>query len=534
MTNINYNNDSVPTVLLNALLYTDGYKLGHHTMYPKGMTKLYSNFTPRANKYFPEADKGVVVFGIQYFVKKYLINAFNNQFFNQSREWVEKTYSDLLSSFLGDKVKEKIGIEHILNLHDKGYLPIELKALPEGSYCPIGCPVLTITNTDSSFAWLTNYLETLLSTELWLPMTSATTADVFKRELVRHAKKTGFYNPKDMTNLNFLCHDFSMRGMSGVDAAIASGMAHLTSFVGSETVPAIKMLEFYYGANPKNELVAATVPATEHSIECSNATDMNGNPDDEVYFVNMLNTFKDGFISIVADGYDYWNFISKIVPKYKMQILNRNSDGKSRVVIRPDSGDPVKIICGDPDSDDPIVRMGSYELLWNTFGGTINEAGYKVLDPAIGLLYGDSITIKRQKEIYAKLEEKGFAATNLVLGIGSFTYQNRTRDSLGFAMKATYCEIDGVGKEIYKDPKTVTGMPKKSHRGLLMVVEENGQFKVIDRVTKEQESGKEQESSFKNELQTVFKDGKLVKEVTLSDIRKVRDNYINSIFDSND
>ena len=171
MTNINYNNDSVPTVLLNALLYTDGYKLGHHTMYPKGMTKLYSNFTPRANKYFPEADKGVVVFGIQYFVKKYLIDAFNNQFFNQSREWVEKTYSDLLSSFLGDKVKEKIGVEHILNLYDKGYLPIELKALPEGSYCPIGCPVLTITNTDddpknSTCAWLTNYLETLLSTEL--------------------------------------------------------------------------------------------------------------------------------------------------------------------------------------------------------------------------------------------------------------------------------------------------------------------------------------------------------------------------------
>ena len=142
--------------------------------------------------------------------------------------------------------------------------------------------------------------------------------------------------------------------------------------------------------------------------------------------------------------------------------------------------------------------------------------------------YGDSITIKRQKEIYARLEEKGFAATNLVLGIGSFTYQNRTRDSLGFAMKATYCEIDGVGKEIFKDPKTVTGMPKKSHRGLLMVVEENGQFKVVDRVTREQEASSE------NKLQTVFKNGKLVKEVTLSDIRKVRANYVNSIFASND
>ena len=530
MTNINCNNPSVSTVLLNALLYTDGYKLGHHTMYPKGMTKLYSNFTPRANKYFPEADNGVVVFGIQYFVKKYLISAFNEQFFNQSREWVLQTYGDLLSGFLGDKVKEKIGLDHIIDLYDKGYLPIELKALPEGSYCPIGCPVLTITNTDddpknSTCAWLTNYLETLLSTELWLPMTSATTADVFKRELVRHAKKTGFYNPNDMSNLDFLCHDFSMRGMSGVDAAIMSGMAHLTSFAGSETVPAIKMLEFYYGANPKNELVAATVPATEHSIECSNATDMNGNPDDEVYFTNMLKNFPDGFISIVADGYDYWNFISKIVPKYKREIINRNVDGASRVVIRPDSGDPVKIICGDSEAEDPIVRMGSYELLWNTFGGTINERGYKVLDPAIGLLYGDSITIKRQKEIYAQLEAKGFAATNLVLGIGSFTYQNRTRDSLGFAMKATYCEIEGQGKEIFKDPKTVTGMPKKSHRGLLMVVtDENGKFKVVDRVTREQEASTE------NKLETVFRNGELVKEVTLADIRKVRAEYVNSIF----
>ena len=149
----------------------------------------------------------------------------------------------------------------------------------------------------------------------------------------------------------------------------------------------------------------------------------------------------------------------------------------------------------------------------------------KVLDPAIGLLYGDSITIKRQKEIYAQLEAKGFAATNLVLGIGSFTYQNRTRDSLGFAMKATYCEIEGQGKEIFKDPKTVTGMPKKSHRGLLMVVtDENGKFKVVDRVTREQEASTE------NKLETVFRNGELVKEVTLADIRKVRAEYINSIF----
>ena len=416
MTNVNLDSQHVMVqdILLNAMLLTDGYKLGHRTMYPKGMTQLFSNFTPRGNKYFPEATEGVVVFGVQYFVKKYLIDAFNNFFFNLTEDQVRCTYASLLDSFLGKVTAAKIGTDHIVALHRLGYLPIRIKALPEGTYCPIGCPVLTITNTHDDFAWLTNYLESLSSNVLWQPMTSATIADVFKRELVRHAMKTGFYNPDDTSNLDFLCHDFSMRGMGSLEASITSGMAHLTSFCGSETVPAIKMIEYYYKANPKSELIAATVPATEHSIECSNATDENGTPNDEVYFKNILEEFPEGFISIVADGYDYWHFITKIVPKYKNQIMARNG----RVVIRPDSGDPVKIVCGDAAAEDPYVRMGSYEFLWNTFGGVFNEKGYKVLDPHIGLLYGDSINMKRQKAIYAQLENKMFAATNLVLGIG--------------------------------------------------------------------------------------------------------------------
>lgn len=512
----------VEDILLNAMLMTDGYKLGHHCMYPKGMTQLFSNFTPRSNKYFPEATEGAVVFGIQYFIKKYLINTFNNFFFNLDEDTIRKTYTDLTTTFLGESVAQKVGVEHIIALHRLGYLPIRIKALPEGSYCPIGCPILTITNTHPDFAWLTNYLESLTSNVLWLPITSATTADVFKRELVRHAMKTGFYNPDDMSNLAFLCHDFSMRGMSSFEASVVSGMAHLTSFCGSETVPAIKMIEYYYNADPKKELIAGTVPATEHSIECSNATDENGNPNDEVYFKNMLDEFPDGIISIVADGYDYWKFLTKIVPKYKDQIMSRNG----RVVIRPDSGDPVKIICGDPEAEDPFVKMGSYEFLWNTFGGTFNKKGYKVLDTHIGLLYGDSINMKRQKDTYAQLEEKGFAATNLIEGIGSFTYNVRSRDSLGIACKSTWCKVDGKPIEIFKDPKTVCGMPKKSHRGLIMVVkDENGNYKPIDRVSIEDEA------SDKNELKTVFEDGKLVKEFTLAEIRKTRQDAVHKLLD---
>lgn len=398
------------TQILNAMLLTDGYKLGHRLMYPEGMTKLYSNFTPRSNKHFLDADKGAVVFGISYFVQKYLIEEFNNSFFNIPKEEIINSYKNLLNGFLGEDVAEQIGTEHISALHDLGYLPIEIKGLSEGLYCPYGVPMLTITNTHPDFAWLTNYLETLLSNVLWKPVTSATTADVFKRQLVKHAIKTGFYNPNDTSNIDFLCHDFSMRGMSGVEDAAVSGMGHLTSFCGTESIPAILAAMKYYNAKSN---CAGTIPATEHSIECTNA--VNGeNVSDEEYFVSMLDKFPKGFLSIVADGFDYWKFLGTIVPKYKDRIMTR--DG--RIVIRPDSGDPVKIICGDPDATDPIVRMGSYEFLLKIFGGTINTKGYMELDLHIGLIYGDAITMKRQREIYARLEEKGIAATNLVLGIG--------------------------------------------------------------------------------------------------------------------
>lgn len=501
MTNIDVMN-SVSNFFINSMLLTDGYKLGHKLMYPKGMTKLYSNFTPRSNKHFPEAANGVLVFGTQYFIKKYLIDDFNNNFFNQPKELVVETYKKLLKGFLGEEMAEQIGTKHIEELHDLGYLPIQIKALPEGVMCPIGVPVLTITNTHPDFAWLVNYLETLISTSLWKPMNNATIADIFKREVIRHAKATGM--PLD-DNLDFLCHDFSMRGMSGVEDAAVSGMAHLVSFSGSECIPGILATQYYYGAEDN---VAGSVAASEHSVECTNATDETEIPNDEKYFKHMLEVFPRGVVSIVADGYDYWKFISEIVPKYKMEILQRNG----RVVIRPDSGDPVKIICGDPNSDDPIVRMGSYEMLWNTFGGTINKKGYKVLDTHIGLLYGDSINIKRQREIYAQLEKKGFCASNLVLGIGSFTYNMSTRDNLGFAMKATYCEVDGKPIEIYKDPKTVIGMPKKSLRGLLQVdYPVDNKFAVKDKCTKDEEST--------GALLTTFKDGKLITFVPFTIIR---------------
>lgn len=489
-----------------AILLTDGYKLDHRRQYPEGTEFVYSNWTPRSCAYFPEAYEGVVVFGIQYFIKEYLMRQFREEFFNLPKEIAVGNFKRRIDTFLGKD--NQVGTKHIEELYDLGYLPIRIKALPEGSLCPIRVPALTFINTDPRFFWLTNYFETLISTTLWLPMTSATSARLYKKELVRHAEKTGF--SRDII-LEFLCHDFSMRGMAGVEAAIMSGMAHMTSFIGSETIPAIGALEKYYNADAEKELIAATVPATEHSVMCA------GGKEDEFETFKRLITevYPSGFVSIVSDTWDFWKIMTDYLPRLKDTILAR--DG--RVVIRPDSGDPVDIICGFREVPQaphgytyPLhVRKGAYEILWDIFGGTVNEKGYKVLDPHIGMIYGDSITLDRQKRIYERLEEKGFAATNLVLGVGSYTYQYKSRDSLGFAMKATWCQVNGEGREIFKQPKTDNGT-KNSLKGLISVQGDGDKYVAVDQVSKEVEEG--------GYLQTVYEDGVLTKNWTLAEIRR--------------
>ena len=250
-----------------------------------------------------------------------------------------------------------------------------------------------------------------------------------------------------------------------------------------------------------------------------------GGKEDELETFRRLITevYPTGFVSIVSDTWDFWKVMTEYLPKLKDEILAR--DG--RLVIRPDSGDPVHIIAGYKHEDFESFQeqsevnssefVGAYQLLWQIFGGTVNEKGYKVLNPKVGIIYGDSITLERQKEIYKRLEERGFAATNLVLGVGSYTYQYKSRDSLGFAMKATWCQVNGEGREIFKDPKTDDGT-KKSLKGLICVQGDGDKYVAEDQVTKEQEE--------KGYLQTVFEDGKLVKEWTLSEIRSAVDRSI--------
>lgn len=508
-----------------TILLTDGYKLGHHRQYPEGTEMVYSNWTPRSCKYFPEAEDGAVVFGLQYLIKEYLIKQFNENFFNLPKEQAVKEFHDRVDSFVGIA---NVGTAHIEALHDLGYLPIEIKALPEGSVCPIRVPWMTIKNTLPEFYWLTNYLETLISCMLWMPSTSATKARLYKKELIRHAKKTGY--PADVP-LDFSCHDFSMRGMGGLEAAIISGMAHMTSFCGSETIPAIRALEEYYNTDASKELVAATVPATEHSVMCA------GGKEDEIEtFKRLINeVYPTGIVSIVSDTWDFWQVIEEFLPKLEKDIMARNG----RVVIRPDSGDPVDIICGlrtNPHFNTKIKDgkyyvcyapfndyasyveiskgqyYGAYWMLGDIFGWGVTENGYNYPDTHIGLLYGDSITLERQKHIYSRLESIKCAACNLVLGVGSYSYQYASRDSLGYAVKATACIVNGEFRPIFKQPKTDDGT-KNSLKGLIAVYKDaNGKYFAKDEVSFDEEK--------QGELKPVFKDGKLLVDWSLKEIRE--------------
>lgn len=477
---------------INPFLLTDFYKVGHPFQYPKNTTLVYSNLTARKSRL--ENVNEMVFFGLQYFMKEYLIEYFNESFFKQPKEKVIAAYKRRISAALGGDLPT---YSHLEKLHDLGYLPIEIKALPEGSKVPMRVPCLTIVNTLPEFYWLTNFLESLLSAVIWQPCTSATIAHEYRKLLDKYAEETGM--PLDF--VQWQGHDFSFRGMSSLESAILSGMGHLLSFSGTDTIPAIDALEYYYHANSDTELIGGSVPATEHSVMCSGAKD----GELETFKRLIKEVYPNGIVSIVSDTWDLWKVCTEYLQILKEDVLAR--DGK--VVIRPDSGDPVLIICGNPNGKTEAERKGVVELLWDIFGGTITYKGYKLLDSHIGAIYGDSINIDRATRICKKLKAKGFAS-QVVFGIGSYTYQYNTRDTFGMAMKATYVEIAGVAREIFKSPITDDGT-KVSATGLLSVKKENGTFILKDKVSWQEEK--------ESELKTVFLNGKITKEFSLQEIR---------------
>lgn len=562
---------------------TDFYKVNHKFQYPEGTSLVFSNFTPRSGKHFDRPVDGVVFTGLQMFIIEHLIDEWEESFFNVDIDNAYDYYRNRIETSLGPNA---IDFTHVRDLHDLGYLPLRIRALPEGTVVPFKVPMFTIENTLPEFFWLTNYIETVISSEIWKPCTVATIAREYRKILEKYAEETGA--PKEM--IPFSVHDFSMRGMSGRHDAGNSGIGHILSFVGTDNIPAIDNCQRYLFADPEQELIGTSIPATEHSVMCA------GGKEDEYGTYKRLITelYPNGLVGIVSDTWDLWTVLTKIAPDLKDEIMAR--DGK--VVFRPDSGNPVDIICGTyqpkfyhslgcltdeifeeyselcgqgqtgpstwegvanidgevfklkfevnyvgqwQDRGDKLYSVddiemvssepheltneekGAIQILWEQFGGTVNEKNFMELDSHVGLIYGDSITMERCEAICERLKAKGFSSGNVVFGVGSYTYQMITRDTFGMAMKATYCEINGQGREIFKDPVTDDGI-KKSAKGLLMVVEDpeiqGNCLKLVDQVTWNHVN------SGSNELKVVFEDGKLLIHQTLSEIRKRVENSL--------
>jgi nicotinamide phosphoribosyltransferase len=480
---------------------TDAYKLDHRRQYPVATTGVLSNYTNRGSR-IARIDH-VVHFGLQAFLKSWAQDAWRD-FFIADEDWVCELYEEFVTSILGPN---DVGSDHIRALHKLGYLPLRFCGLPEGTLVPLRVPSFTVENTLPEFYWLVNYIETVMSASIWQASTSATTAYYF-RQLVNEwaIKTTGSTDGAEWQG-----HDFSFRGMAGREAAAASAAGHLLSFTGSDNLNVVNFVNENYDGD--NGLILGSVPATEHSVMCAGGNDEG---DEQVTYERLLSLYPVGIVSVVSDTWDLWNVLTVILPNLKDQILAR--DGK--LVIRPDSGDPVDILCGtwehkNNPGDLEAEEKGVIELLWDVFGGTVNEQGFKVLDPHIGAIYGDSITYERGEEIFKRLAAKGFATTNVVLGLGSYTYQYVTRDTFASAVKATWVSIDGVGHDIAKDPITDNGL-KKSAKGRLAVVNHYGVLTLFDG-----QEGALLERLKDTLLENVWEDGEFVRYQSYAHVREV-------------
>ena len=567
------------------ILESDFYKQAHAEQYPEGITKLISYATARMSRMPKEmcGDK-LTVFGIQAYVKDFLIERFNETFFNVPLEEAMAEYNEIIGPTFPIQYVNTGKFEA---LHKLGYLPVEVGCLPEGTRVPIRSafelpegqcqiPFMYIINTHPDFPWVTEFLESVTSSEVWYPMAIANQAYYYRQIVNKWYDVTGC----DSNARKSAIAEFGFRGGKSSDAAIKASSAFLTSFNKTATIPAIKYMHDYYG-DPIGEIGGGMI-STEHSVMCSNFA-VDG--DEETFLKKLFSEiYPAGALSVVMDTYDYWANLERCGEGHlKNIIMNR----EGTVFFRGDSGDPVDIICGhevvgsetilselenlfndtlnlsesrrgvlagylgknicienvdageyflyhvNMNGTTELLRkltdvevLGTVGLLWSMFGGTVNEAGYKVLDSHVRAIYGDSITPNRANQIYQRLAKKKFAACNVALGAGSFSTQCAespdgrlfpfTRDSYGIAVKATWCMNENSGEEykLFKNPKTDTGKFKKSQKGLIYVTtDENGELIAKDGYTVETLP------SEGNLLQPIFRDGKMLRETTLAEIR---------------
>ena len=482
---------------INSLLLKDFYKAVHSEMLNPGMTKSVSYYTPRKSRVnrWPK----VVNFGLQMFIKNWLIDEFNENFFNRPEDEVVAEYKRVLDNAMG---KDIYDINKVRKLHKLGYLPIEIISIPEGIEVPMRCPIFGITNTHDEFAWLPQALESLISAEVWYPMITATVGHTYRQIVDKYYDLTCDDNIPHRRALG----NFDFRGDMGVDAALKAAAGWLMSFVNTATVPAIPFMEQMYNCDCTKEEVGFGAVSTEHFVMCSNFA-VDG---DERTFLKRLLTelYPNTSFSCVCDSYDYWNVVENILPSLKDEIMAHNGC----FLVRGDSGDCVDVV------------TKTVFKLWELFGGTVNTKGYKVLDPHVKALYGDSITVERAEKIYQILMDNGFAASNVSLGVGSFSMhcieeddmlKPFTRDTFSSCIKACDAIINGKEYPIFKDPKTdrETGDGfKKSQRGACRVFLKDGELTYEDGLTYE-------ESLKNNIMRPIFRDGKLLVDYTIKQVR---------------
>ena len=466
----------------NPLLCTDVYKMGHMEQYPPGTTKVYSYLQARTDKKV----SATVFYGLQYYLKM-LEQPITKEMADEFLEYREMMLGFPAPQDIVDKMDALVKL---------GYFPLKIRAVREGSVIPVSNVLFTMENTVPGFHWLVGFVESLLL-KVWNTCTVAS----YSRELQRMCKKYSDETCDNGEHLPFQVHDFGYRGCSSEETAALSGSAHLIHFFGTDTVPAVKLVKETYGCEGP---IGLSVPATEHSVMCAylEANEFQA-------FERILDLYPTGIVSIVSDTYNLWRVLTDFAPRLKKRILAR----EGKVVFRPDSGDPPKIINGDI-----TAKIGSPEwdgcirLLDRVFGSEVNKKGFKVINPKVGLIYGEGMYNERLNGIFGTMRDLGYASCNLVTGIGGLLLQRHNRDDQGFALKATFAEVDGEERELEKDP--VTDRRKKSHKGLLALMKDGeGNYYTKDRCTPEEEQA--------SLLEDVFLDGKIVRLVTFNQIREL-------------
>lgn len=449
----------------NLILLSDSYKITHWNQYPTGTEHVYSYLESRGGLW-----DSTVFFGLQYIVKKYLMHPI-------TQENIEEAAAFSKDHFGNEKLFNREGWEYILKAHN-GYLPVRIRAVPEGSVVSVKNVLMTIENTDPKVPWLTNYLETLLL-QVWYPTTVATLSREYKKLISNSLEKTG-----DIAGLPFKLHDFGFRGVSSVESAALGGAAHLVNFMGSDTVEGIMMLRNYY----KAPMAGFSIPATEHSTITS-----WGQANEVEAFRNLLEQNPTGLVACVSDSYDIIHACKELWGReLKDLVLSR----QGTLVVRPDSGEP------------DLMVIAVLKALGEAFGYAYNEKKYKVLPPQVRVIYGDGIDLEMLPKILYSLRQDGWSTDNVAFGCGGALLQKVNRDTQKFAIKCSNIQVNGQNREVFKNPVSDPG--KASKKGKLKLVLTPGkQWLTVPA-----------DHSAPDELCTVYENGKLYVDETLDIIRE--------------